>query len=164
MALIESHPDRVILFTQNIVNSWSTVIPEAAGRVEKFFDDVEQAVKGLDIPNVITKRIELETTRETERAKGLYVRVALLVRGTVAPINNHNIYFSAQDFGKHLILSRYVEENSKVAYSPFEKEALSAYFSLVNAAMLAVVKQFTTELKQDFSKINTQSKGIIDIV
>jgi hypothetical protein len=163
MALFESHPDRLLLMTQNIANSWSQLIPEAAGHGEKFLDEVERHANEL-ILDVKATRQELEVMKEGERSKGLYVRPCLFVRGNAAPTNEYTFYFSTQDFGKHLILSRFTAAGSKTARSPFDMEVLSAYFSLVNAATQGAAKQIATDANQDFSKINTRSEGIIDIV
>ena len=164
MAIFESHPDRTVVFTDSIVNSWDTVVPEGAGHGEEFLGGVEQAIKELGVPYLVTDRVEAETLRPDERAKRLHVRVALHVRATEPPLNKFEMYFSAADFGKHLILSRIVTERLNDKHSPYEREVVSAYFSLMHSAMLGVVKKITDELSQDFSKINAETKGTIDIV
>ena len=164
MAFFESHPDRSLLFDENIVHSWNAVIPQAAGRGEEFFDQLAQALEAAGIPELKTHRGEAETMRVKERSKGLYVRPALFVFSNEAPAGDYNFIFTTQDFGKHLVLSRMVQEQKAIGYSKFEKEMLGAYFSMVNSVMLAVAKKLAEDVGQDFSKINAQSKGTIDIV
>ncbi len=162
MALFQSHPDRLTLFEQNLVNSWSGTLPEGAGKGDKFLEGVERELTALGIPNLDIKRQEVETIPTQSKTHGL--RVCLFVHASDEPINNYSFYFTAQDFGKHLVLSRLLANTRQIARNTFEVEVREAYFSLVHAAMLNAVKQLTTELNQDFSKINAKkSEGIIDI-
>ncbi len=163
MAFFESHPDRTTLQQEFIFASWNAIIPEAAGRGEKFLEGVAEAISAMGIPDMKTARIELETVAAGERVKGLYLRPALEAYCITPPLKGYIFYFSAKDFGKHLILSRFMKKNSAEKLSPFSLEEVGAYFKLVNSHVLAVVKKITEEAKQDFSKLNIESTGVIDI-
>jgi hypothetical protein len=164
MAFFESHPDRDFLFNGIILKRWSVTVAEAAGRGAKFLDDVEQTLKALGIPDLVTKRGELETGRDNERAKGRDVRPSLLINVSTEPIKYYDTYVSAQDYGRHLILSRLVRGTAR-SHSQFETEAISAFLSLVNAATLDVAKKISDEVNQEFSKAGKQPPlGMIDIV
>lgn len=163
MALFESHPDRVRLQQENVGNSWNDLLAKGAGKGEKFFEEIERAVNAAGIPDIEMKRVEVEFTGGSSGAKWCNIRPALFIHGTVDPTNYFNIYFSAQDFGKHLILSRVVVERLSVGLNQFQSEVLTAHFTAINTAMTAAVAKLTAELNQDLSKTDAQSKGIVDI-
>lgn len=161
MAFFESHPDRVSFLKEQILDSWSISIPEAAGRGDRFLEGIEQAMKNLGVPDMTTSRIELEIVGD--KLKGFDVRPALLVRATTEPNNTYHFYFSVQDFGKHLILSRFLRGIGKRSPNPFVSEIVTTYFALVNSATTSVAKQITEEVNQEFSKTGKPSSGVIDI-
>lgn len=145
-----------------IINQWSTIVPEAAGRGEKFFGLVEKAMNEMAIPNVVSERKQLHATKMSGKDTGGEVP-CLYIHTTSRGIDT---YVVARDWGgKHLLLSRYVcSLNSMDSLSEFEKENLTAYLSFVHNAVLLATEEIMGELNKDFSKINAKSEGLIDIV
>ena len=145
-----------------IINQWSTIVPEAAGRGEKFFGLVEKAMNEMAIPTAEVKRKKVHATKMSGKDDGgnepcLYIH-ATAFRGI-------DTYVVARDWGKHLLLSRYAcSLNAMDSLSEFEKENLTAYLSFVHEAVLVATKEIMGELNKDFSKINAKSQGLIDIV
>ncbi len=165
MALFAYHPDLVWLKAEEIINRWHMLVPDAAGRGEKFLEEVERQVKEAVIPKVATERKEVDALPPGKNSKKLAPRIFLLICGTDAPVGGHQILVGAHDYGKYLLLSRYVMSTVNLDFfDAFEREEVSAYLSLVHSTVVAAAKQFTNELNQDFSKLNSKSEGVIDIV
>lgn len=162
MALFTSHPDRQIVEEKLISSSWSTVLSQAAGRGESFIEQIEKTLADYDVPNIIVKRQELVIigAKQSEPRVSLYVGSGF-----------HGTFFSARDFGKHLILSQIVviamldRRTPNVPMHIFQRESEAATFAFINAAKEAAVKKLAEDAKQDISKINMgMTKGLIDIV
>jgi hypothetical protein len=164
MAFFERHTDLEYLNPQTTVNSWSSIIPDAAGHGEKFFELVEKVMGAFAIPGVVVERKEVQALRlEGRRDIGAPV-VCLYVHAKDAPIGGYYHFVLARDFGKHLLLSRYMQSNlNNDVFTEFEKEEVTAYMSFVHSAVLLATKEIMGELNKDFSKINTKAEGIIDI-
>lgn len=164
MALFESHPDRKIMHEERLASSWSTVMPEGAGKGEKYLEEIERALLAFGFPEGTTKRQEL-MTKDVHGTKHNATRVCLYMER-----EGFRIYFSTQDYGRHLILSQLIEREPDIVkdmprvYSAFQKEEVGACFSFVNAARTGAVEKLAKELNQDMSKINMEGKGgIVDI-
>jgi hypothetical protein len=157
MALFTSHPDRQTLFEEYIMSTWSITLPYGAGQRDKYFDEVENALTQFELPDVKIKRQEV-VTQNKEGKYGTILRRCLFVE-----CGTFKTYFSAQDYGKHIVLSQ-INEAIVSKMSVFHKEGVSAYLSFIRAAREAAVEKMAKELNQDLSKLQTQSEGTIDIV
>ncbi len=166
MAFIEFHKDLVYLKDVEIANRWNTIIPEAAGRGEKLFAEIEKQVAAAGMPNVTVSRKEIETFKEGQRIKKLNPRAGLEIRPP-EPFGLYEMIVGAHDYGKNLLVSRYLITHFVRASAPpfdvFEKEELAAYLSLAHHAILDAVEVIATEINQDFTKLNMKSEGIVDI-
>ncbi len=164
MALFESHPDRQTLLENRLLNSWSIVVPQGAGRGDKFLQEVERVMATFELIETTVKRQELETLK-TDLKKANGIRQCLHITSKVVPINQYDTFIAVQDFGKHLILSQYVAGQPTGVKSVLEKELAGAFFSFVNAARDAAVDVLAKELNQDLSKINRgQQNAVFEIV
>lgn len=159
---IFGNSDEVNLNPLAIINQWSTIVPEAAGRGEKFFGLVEKVMNDIAIPTVVIERKQLHAIKMKGKDNAgevpcLYIH-ATAFRGV-------DTYVVARDWSKHLLLSRYAcSLNAMDTMSEFEKENLTAYLSFIHNAVLLATQEIMGELNKDFSKINAKSQGLIDIV
>ena len=160
MAFIEFHTNGVVLKEENIVDQWQGFIPQAQGSAEKIFAETERRINDANIPDIKVIRKELIEGRKSS--------VCLLVYGA-KPFDKFCTFIIARDYGKNLLVSRYVtcsERDIKMVfrlYDLFAKEEFGAYISTIHAALLDAVKQIAVEFKHDFSKMNTKSRGILNI-
>lgn len=163
MAFFERLPDLMYLRHGESAASWQGVIPDAAGQGEKFFAEVERRVKDAGVPSVLVERKQLESFRPGQSTKKLNPRVALCI--SAEPFGGYKLYIGAHDYGKHLLVSRYlyVSNTPREGWNVFETEELSACLSLMGSAFMDAVEQMMGELNHDFSKINSKGQGIIDI-
>lgn len=165
MTFIALHPDLVLLKDEEIVNRWNEIISDGAGRGEKFYEEVERGVNAAGIPDIAIERKEVDAFKPGQKIKKLATQAFLSIRGTASPIDRYTVLVGARDYGKHLLVCRYViVQHSHDTYSVFENEEIVACFSFVHRAVLSAMELIMKDLNRDFSKVNTQSKGIIDIV
>lgn len=106
MAFFERLPDLVYLRSAELASSWHGVIPDAAGHGEKFFGEVERRAKDAGVPNVLVERKQMESFRPLQKTKKLNPRVGLCI--SAEPFGGYKLYVGAHDYGKHLIVSRYL--------------------------------------------------------
>jgi hypothetical protein len=166
MAIFEIHTNAINLKEEEIASRWNQTIVGAAGQGEKFYTKVEQYINGAGMPDVVVGRKEVDAFKPSQIAKKANHRVFLSVNGEKALLNDNEILIGARDFGKNLLVCRYIvaKKYSRSDFSVLDNEEREAYFSLVHSAVLAATEEFMKELNLDTSKINRVSKGIIDIV
>lgn len=155
MAFFESHPDRIEVNPEHIIGTWHALIPDAAGRGEDFFRAVEDALKELMPGNVATERKEIKV----ESSARPCLRIA---DGEVMSEYGRHFFFSTEDFGKHLILSRIIELKEQRVERLFDAEKTSAFLAIISAATETAKKSLLGG-KEDFTMANAKSDGIIDI-
>ena len=148
------------LVEEQILNSWNNFIPTGAGRGEKFYEAVRQFLDAVEIPRVLVEEKDVATiSTERRRQKDIHYK-CLHIRGdTGSSIAGYDVYVAAFDYGKHLIVARYVVGKKAKELSLFEREELGAYLNLVQSCVLRATEQIMVELKQDISKLNRESKG-----
>ena len=162
MALFQSRPDLVRVKDENIVSTWHALVPDAAGQCDKFFTEVENALKQIMPDLVGTDRKEIEiSSKSAPKESRTCLRV---MRKNGLPETGYHAYFSTEDIGKHLIVSRVVENKGSPLWGIFNAEEVSAYLSLIGAAGNAA-KDVLLAGKQEIKMANANKEGgIIDIV
>lgn len=164
MAFFEKHSDLVYIKEEQVVSSWNASIPAAAGNADKFFEEIEQQIKALGIPDLVVERKQVDSKGASAFIHKVVPRTCLYVHSAAEPVAGFDTFIVFRDYGQNLLAARYVV-SSVVAdtLNLFGKEELTASMSLIHHAVLTAVKKVMGELNQDFSLISTQSKGILDI-
>lgn len=152
-----------------IASSWEAIIPEAQGKAEKLWEAVESRVKEREIPNVVFGRAEVDGWGTEVKSSGRGSRPCFYFTNQDKMMGGPYITLvGAHDYSKYLLVSRSLIAPNLPKHleicNIFEKEEISAYISIAHSIVVGAVEQLTTDLRQDFSKINTQAKGILNIV
>ena len=167
----------VNLTNEKIIDSWNVLIPQAAGRSEQVFDLLQEYLADAAIPNV-TWVMDAHIVPRL----GMYAgsrRDYLVV--THASLKEYNMYISARDYGTLLEVTWALTLEPTFFNKTFAKLApgihalanagldyneqmeLSAYAKVVHELVKQAVNVVMEELHQDFSKVNTRSRGILEM-
>ena len=167
MAFFALHPDLVYLKEKEILDQWNFMMPQAQGRKEKLYETAERQVRATGIPEVVVERKEVDAFREGQKIKKLDTQIFLCVHapGVFGSVRH---FIGGRDYGNNLLVSRYLilpnRTAERLALNVFEREDLMAFNGLVHEALVEAVKEMMSEAHLDFSKMDTKSKGIVDIV
>lgn len=148
------------LVEEQILNSWNSFIPTGAGRGGKFYEAVKQFIATAEIPDVLVETKNVAPLSIKRRGQKDIQHECLHIHGTTGPIAGYDVYVVAWDYGKHLIVTRYLAVKASAGeLSLFEKEELGACLNLVQSGVIHATEQLMTELRLDLSKINKESTG-----
>lgn len=162
---------------EKVIDNWQILINSAAGKAQAVLDSAEKHIDQIQAPNV---------SCHTETVKpGLFQglmgkqRDFLAVRNRV--LSDHRMYIGARDYGTALSvcwfltcepgyfkkkLSAHLTGSDKAlsfSLDLFDQEELTAYVTAAHHGVLDAVNELMTELGQDFSKVNTKSKGYLEV-
>lgn len=161
---------------------WFANIGGANGQGDKVLRDFMARVQEAAIPGI--------TAQKKTISAGLGGAIKGMFRGgggsqprEMIEIENeglpgYQIYAGARDYGKQLLVSWYLVTNerklpraARIAGSAtnmmdldlFKVEELSAFASLVHEALKAAVETAMNELNLDFTKVDTHTRGFLNI-
>ncbi len=158
-----------------ISSKWHHLVFSGQGRGENILNHTKSMLQERAYPG-------LTWNEEVVKSGGFILgkkRVLLLVQSTT--LKDHKMYVGARDYGTDLSVSWYVTVEpgffKSVAASKltgdftgfsygmnlFDEEELTSYVTGVHQCVLAGVEMTMDELGQDFSKVNTKSKGSLEI-
>lgn len=169
------------LKNQNIIERWFAAIGGANGQGEKVLRTFYANVQEAGIPGIVAEKKNIST--------GLGAAVKSIFRGgggsnmrEMIEIKNETlagwiIYAGAKDYGKQLLVSWYLVADEKelshfaraigganmMQLDIFQTEELSAFVTLVHEALKTAVKDSMKELNLDFTKVDTHTKGFLNI-
>lgn len=162
------------LTNEKILERWEYLIEQGSGKAEDIFTVATQSLIAAEPPEVMQ-------TREEIRAGGLLTGkkyAFLVVRNR--NLKDNRLYLTAFDYGTSLhtvwfltaepgllkrLLAGILKWFGYDVYAldiPKQLEA-SAYVSTVHSAAKKAVKALMDTLGQDFSKVNTKTKGFLEI-
>lgn len=166
-----------ILTEEKVVDQWYTLMDGAAGKSDFIFDTTEKHLKTLEAPNV-------DWGYETVKP-GLFKgwmgkkREFLVVKNK--GLKDHQIYVGVRDYGTDLSVSWFLTTEPKYfkalvssavtgsikalsfALDLFDQEELTAYVTATHHCLLKAVKELMEQSGQDFTKVNTKSKGFLEV-
>ena len=169
MGLFTSRVEGVVrVLPHMIFNSWEAIVPEAQGKAEKVWEEVEGRIKEKEIPNVVFGRAAVDGWDADVKSSGKGSRPCFYFTNQDLMIGGPYItVVGARDYSKYLLVSRWlIAPNLKKHLETsniFQTEEISAYISIAHSIVEGAVEQITTDLQQDFSKINTRAKGMLNI-
>ena len=168
---------RAKLNKDQILEDWQVLIEKGKGSSENVYEAIVSALKDAEAPGVTWERQEIEAGQILMRKSynGLVI--------TNSSLKDFHAYIFAYDYGTALhvtwflsikagILAKAVassllgvqDPRILVRYLPiFQQLELSAYSTVVHTATKKAVAALMENLKQDFSSINTKSKGFLEV-
>lgn len=177
----------MILKDQNILERWFATLIGMEGKGEEILRDFVSRLENAGIPGLKAERDQIVPTLGTG-LKGIFGgnKDAGKPREFIRITNNHlqgfSIYAGTRDYGKQLLASWYllsdktaVSHSSKMAarmtlgaidqtdFDLFQLEEMSAFVQLVHTAFTGAVEDVMKNLNLDFTKIDTHTKGFLNL-
>ena len=145
-----------------IRGQWEVLIEQGSGNADAVYEEIEDALKSANPPKVRWERagIYAGNLMTGKRYDGLKVNNSEL--------KDYRIYIFAYDYGTSLHVAWFLTYQKpwlkfiKIIDIPQQLE-LNAYGNTVHAATKKAVQTLMERLGQDFSKINTKSKGFLEV-
>lgn len=162
---------------EKVLDQWHTLIGEAADSGDLVLDMVRQYLKDFGAPGVKWKTEPVKTGF----VSGLLGKKRQLLLVTNEVLKDHRMYVGARDYGRGLSVSWFLttepgyfkkkfsgaltgnEKALSFALDLFDQEELRAYVTMTHHAVLQAVKDLMNGKGQDFSRVNTTSKGILEV-
>jgi len=156
-----------------VIDSWFTLVESGAGKDAWVMATTEQFIKDVNAPDVVCQRTEVSTALFGTRRDFLMVSNRRL--------QEYAMYIGARDYGQDLdiswfltlspgflkrTVSKYATGNPQalsMAINIFDQQDLSAYTTMAHHSLQKTLKTLMEELKQDYSTINTRSKGFLSV-
>ena len=172
---------------QNILERWFAGVHGAQGKGEDVLRDFVSRVQGTAIPGLKAERVEV-TRGVGASLKGIFGgnkdagKPRDFIRITNEQLEGYAIYAGTRDYGKLLLASWYllfdkssISRHAKMIerstgglldYSEldlFQMEEMSAFTQLVHSAFTGSVEDIMKDLNLDFTKIDTHTKGFLNL-
>ena len=162
---------------EKVIDKWQVLIESAAGKSDVVFDRVRGHLDAVQAPSV---KYHTETVKP-----GLFKALMGKKRDFLAVTNqflsDHKMYIGARDYGTHLSVSWFLtcepgyfkkklsahltgsDKALSFTLDLFDQEELTSYATVVHNCVKTAVKELMEQLGQDFSKVNTKSKGFLEV-
>ena len=168
------------LKSQNIKERWFAAIGGANGEGEKVLRAFMSGVQAAGIPEIETGSQRVSVGLGS-KLKGMFGGGASQDRNMIVIMNKSLpgwlIYAGARDYGKQLLVSWYLVTDEKktsrfartigtvasMELDIFKTEELSAFVTIVHQSLKDAVKQVMTEMNLDFTKVDTHTRGFLNI-
>ena len=157
------------LKNSGIIDRWQTLIQTASGKGDTLYELTKANLKAARVPEISWKTAPVKTSL----LKGWAGKKREFIHVTNINLLDYTVYIGAWDYGNDLNVCRFTASfRARRGLTPeqiagrldvFDQLDLSAYLSVVHTALLNAVSQIMEELEQDFSKIDTQSKGFLQV-
>lgn len=162
---------------EKVIDQWYMLIEDSAGDGETVLKTTQQYLSDFNAPGVSWRREPVKTSF----MKGLLGKKRELLLVTNEVLKDHRMYIGARDYGRGLSaswflttepgyfkkkLSSAVAGNEKAlsfALDLFDQEELRAYVTMTHHAVLHAVRVLMEQNGQDFGKVNTTSKGFLEV-
>jgi hypothetical protein len=158
---------------EKIVDSWTALIENAAGRDQWVLDTIEQTIKDSNMQDILCYQAEVKS--------GFFrdPRNFLLVGHTSH--QDYHLFICARDVGIHLDVAWYLTfapdllKRLFVRFSPrnlqawatrinlFDRQDLSGFVSVVHHCVMNTTKMLYEELSLDSTGMNTKSNGFLSV-
>lgn len=168
------------LKNQNITERWFTAIGGATGQSDKLLRDFMSRVQAAGIPDIEAEKQSVSVGLGS-KLKGMFSGGASQDRSMIVITNKSLpgwlIYTGARDYGKQLLVSWYLVTDEKempqlartigtmanMELDIFKAEELSAFVTVVHNAIKDAVKESMSELSLDFTKVDTHTRGFLNL-
>lgn len=162
---------------EKVIDQWYSLIEDSAGSGDWILDKVEKNLAEFQAPGVRWRKEPVQTGL----IKGLLGKKRELLLVTNDALKDHKMYVGARDYGKGLSVSWFLttepgyfkkkfsaaltgnEKALSFALDLFDQEELRAYVTVSHHAVLEAVQALMEHRGQDFSKVNTTSKGFLEV-
>jgi hypothetical protein len=186
MIFSNSEKEKVYASDLKILEKWSTMIEDAKGRGEELLRETMRLIQEREVPGIEIKKV-LVCTKQTLTQKA-QEREYLMIVNNQRHLKDFKMYVGATDYGKNLNCYWYFtcepgpfKKLGSILYSKlgregeasplalsfalnlFEDQDLTAYVTIIHHAVLDAVKEISQSVGFDFTKVDTKSRGFLNI-
>jgi hypothetical protein len=154
-----------------ILESWLALIGSANGRSEEFYRRIVEDLASFKVPHIVIEQKDVATSFE----KLLFgkKRPAILVTNRV--MTDYKMFIVSRDYGNQLTISWYLVSGNpiwravtaaiemKKPLDLFQLEELSCWITTVHHSVVDVTKEVAESVNFDFAKVDTKSKGFLNV-
>lgn len=171
---------------ENILERWFAAIGGANGKSEELLRDFNHRVEAAAIPGISLSWEDVHPSRSLggmlKKAFQGQAKARKFVLVQNENLEGYVIYVGSKDYGNQLLASWYlVADKRKVSHTTkmlerstghffgamdldlFDIEEMSAYASLVHESLKGAVENLMRGLNLDFTKVDTHTKGFLNI-
>jgi len=156
-----------------IIEQWFTLIEGAEGKGDELSQKIGRLLGEVAVPNLVLEHKNVSLGGLSALLKGS--RKLLVAENKY--LKGYRIFIGARDYGKQLLVSWYlvVDEkelprlaravggDSMMELDIFKTEELSAFVTIVHQSLKDAVKQVMSEFNLDFTKVDTHTRGFLNI-
>ena len=149
------------LTQDQIVEQWTTLVGQGSGNADDVYNVITDVMKSAEPPGVTWSRQEIHAggLLYGKKYDGLRVNNPLL--------RDYKIYIFVYDYGTSLHVAWFMTFQKvflrRVQRMDIPQQLeLSAYAQTVHSATKNAVQVLMEKLEQDFSKVNTRTKGFLE--
>ena len=151
-----------------------TMVANGAGNTERIYAAVEEYLNKSGLPDIKWARDEVSSG-------GFFSASRQFVIVTHNTLKDYQIFLCARDYGQHLDCARYLTIRPRMfkkmvskytagdpnalssKLSVFARQDLSAWGHVCHQAFVEAIQDLMTDLEQDITRMNTQSKGYLSV-
>ena len=169
------------------VEEWIAVIAGANGKTEEWMSEVVRRIQATGIANLFVSQRDVQPEGISGAIRGMFGGK----RRPFLEVVNNNLktfvmYVSARDYGNNLNVSWYMtaemrrhgviarmvvqkrnfkwfKEFSPATLDIFDREELAAYTTIVHHAVTGATEDLMKNLNLDFTKVDTHTRGFLNI-
>lgn len=177
----QASQSRIGAKNQKIAQTWSCLIQDGASQADRFFDQVRELIMSREIPGLKDRDIEVSDLKDEKLFSETRRFMVIRNSGTA---KEFRIYVGVRPYGRELQVSWYLVVQPELAsrvisrlltlgrgdrfayaetLSVFAHQDLSAHASVVHSCVKEVIQATMEKLGQDFSKVDTRSKGVLEL-
>jgi hypothetical protein len=156
-----------------VIDNWSMIVEQGAGREKWVLDNTETYLKSANMPGVVHQQEEVST--------GLFSQKRNFIVVTCNSLKDYRMYITARSFGADLdaawyltveprflkrTISKYAAGNPQALAQNidlFSQQDLGAFATISGHCLKRTLQMLLEELKQDPSGLNTRSKGFLSV-
>jgi hypothetical protein len=145
-----------------VVQQWDTLIDQGNGKADVIYEAIDNFLKSVNPPDVklVRENIHAGDFMTGRDYDGLRIVDSYL--------RDYRIYIFAYDYGTSLHVAWFLTYQKTIVKLAKRMDIpqqlqLNAYVSTIHGATKSGVQTLMESLEQDFSKVNTKSKGFLEV-
>jgi hypothetical protein len=152
---------------ESVIDSWSTIVEQAAGREKELSDTIQKLVTEANMPDV-------SINRDTVTTGGIFSQKRDFLILAPDKFRIYRMLIGARSYGANLDVAWYLTRYGKIhryaitqafmrSETLFNQQDVRAFATVSHHCVLQAVKLLLEELEQDSSHLDTKSTGFLSV-
>jgi hypothetical protein len=154
-----------------ILESWLALVGSANGRSEEFYRRTVEVIASCKVPYIVIEQKDVATSFE----KGLFGKKRPAIVITNRMMTDYKMFIMSRDYGNQLTISWYLVSGNpiwlaitnaierKKPLDVFQLEELTSWITTVHRAAVGATKEIAESVNFDFTKVDTKSRGFLNV-